>query len=203
MDVQIIIPTIPGREHLLRRALASIRESSVNYDVTVVNDEARFGPARVRTTAVRGDTEFVAFLDDDDELYPGHLDRLVAMARETGADVVYPWFDLNVQGMIRNDMNPLSSIPEGPAFDADRLRNDSNFIPVTCLVRTDMFVKVGGFPTPGSTAWPHDECEDWGLWLRLLDAGARFEHLPERTWIYHWHGRNTSGRPERAISIYR
>lgn len=203
MDVQVIIPTIPGREHLLRRAVTSIRESTVTYDVTVVNDVDRLGPAVVRTQAVRGDTEYVAFLDDDDTLYPGHLDRLVTRARATGADVVYPWFDLNVQGTIRNDMNPLHSDPEGPDFDPDRLRNDSNFIPVTCLVRTSMFVKVGGFPVPGSKEWPHPECEDWGLWLRLLDAGARFEHLRERTWVYHWHGRNTSGRPDRAVAIYR
>jgi len=38
-----------------------------------------------------------------------------------------------------------------------------------------------------------DPCEDWGLWLALLDAGAAFSHLPQRTWIWH-NGAGTRGR---------
>src|SRR3546814_14405548 len=72
----------------------------------------------------------------------------------------------------------------GQEFDPAALQAN-NFIPVTALVRTSLFVAVGGFPQPGSEAWPHADCEDWGLWQRLLAPGAPFSHLPERTWTWH------------------
>lgn len=31
----------------------------------------------------------------------------------------------------------------------------------------------------------------------LLERGAKFSHLNHRTWTWHWHGANTSGRPDR------
>ena len=202
--VVVVIPTLPGRQDLLKRAVKSIKED-ILIAGAVETDTRGEGPAATRNRAVlnmlaAGATpDWLAFLDDDDEFHPGHLEALVEHAEATGADVVYPWFDLNVGGVLDNSRDPLGA--EGLPFDAERLRT-ANFIPVTALVRTDMFVKAGGFPQPHSEAWPHADCEDWGLWLRLLDFGARFEHLPQRTWTWHWHGKNTSGRPDNARKIY-
>lgn len=208
--VLVVIPTIPGREDLLRRAVKSIQEPNVMVSGAIETARTGEGPADVRNRAVAdmlatgARPTWLAFLDDDDELHPGHVERLVAHAEATRADVVYPWFDLNVGGRIDNSRDPLrlNGRPAfGQEFDPDGL-TANNFIPVTALVRTDAFVEVGGFPSPRSAAWPHADCEDWGLWLRLRDAGARFSHLPERTWVWHWHSRNTSGRPDRAEQIY-
>src|SRR5690606_33498849 len=38
------------------------------------------------------DTEWTAFLDSDDDLDPDHIEQLLACAKDTGADYVYPWF---------------------------------------------------------------------------------------------------------------
>jgi glycosyltransferase involved in cell wall biosynthesis len=39
------------------------------------------------------------------------------------------------------------------------------------------------------------DCEDYGLLLRLLDAGYKFHHVTGvRTWIYNFHDANTGGR---------
>jgi hypothetical protein len=202
--VVIVIPTIPGREALLKRAVKSIRED-ILVAGAVETDTRGEGPAAARNRAVlntlsAGATpEWIAFLDDDDEFHPGHVTRLVEHAEATGADVVYPWFDLNVGGVLDNGRDPLGA--EGLPFDPERLQS-ANYIPVTALVRTDLFVRAGGFPQPLSEEWPHPDCEDWGLWRRLLSLGAKFEHLPERTWTWHWHSKNTSGRPDRAARLY-
>ncbi len=211
-DVLVVVATIPGREDLLKRAIASIREdmSRVLIVGAIEVDLGGLGPAAARNRAVVQalgagvKPTWIAFLDDDDEFHPDHLRKCIEHAVENAADVVYPWFDLRVGDRTDNSRDPLlmnGELAFGQQFDGAALAAN-NFIPVTALVRTSKFVEVGGFPEPNSEAWPHPDCEDWALWLRLLDAGAKFSHLPERTWTWHWHGKNTSGRPDRAQQIY-
>lgn len=188
-DVSVVIPHIPVRKERLIRAVASVMIQTHQPDaVHVVVDNEHRGATDTRNRGLAAvDTTWVAFVDDDDELLPEHLAKLLAHANETGADLVYPWF------IIKGSTDPLGRF--GVPFDADALR-ENNYIPVTVLVRTDLVKKVGGFvPLGGPAAWA--PCEDWGCWLRLLDAGATFSHLPERTWIWNHWGYNTSGRGDR------
>ena len=213
-DVLVVIPTIPGRDDLLKRAVASIREDlgrvvvagAIEVDLGGLGPSVTSNRAVVQTMNAGVRPKWIAFLDDDDEFHPDHLARLVEHAETTDADVVYPWFDLNVGGRADNAKGDNLLLIHGkPAFGQPfngpaLLLN--NYIPVTALVRTEMFLAVGGFPETNSEAWPHPDCEDWGLWRLLHSFGAKFSHLPERTWTWHWHGKNTSGRPDRAASIY-
>jgi glycosyltransferase involved in cell wall biosynthesis len=186
-DVTVVVTTIPPRQHLLRRALDSVHAqthwpAAVHVEVDLRKDGA--GPTRNRGLASVA-TEWVAFLDDDDELYPQHLERCLAHARETSSGLVYPWFDV-VGG---NDPFPAFF---GHAFDP----NLPNMFPVTVLARTDALQAVlrdgGGFAPPGSA-----QGDDWPFWLQLVAAGVPISHLAERTWRWHHHRRNTSGRPDR------
>lgn len=197
-DVTVVIPNIPTRrDSYLVRALESVKTQTVRpRTVDVITDDAREGAPVTRTRGVmRAETEWLAFLDDDDELLPMHIERLFVHQERTSADVVYPWFHIrNPRGMDCTHLDPLNGFNR--PFDAERLRGDSNFIPVTVLARTELIRDVGGFhPRPGVDR--EAPCEDWDTWLRCLDAGATFSHLPERTWIWNWHGFNTSGRPDR------
>lgn len=204
-QITVIIPSIPGREESLQRAVRSIREADLEVLWIVQVDEEGEGAATTRNRALSEvNTPLVAFLDDDDEFKPGHLSKCLTHMLRTGADIVYPWFDINRIGAIRNDLDPLyiNGKPAfGHLFDPEAL-NRNNYIPVTVLARTDLLRQVGGFPVPGSPEWPHKDCEDWGMWLRLRDAGARFSHLAERTWTWHWHPKNTSGRADNASRLY-
>lgn len=206
LDVAVITPTIKGREDLLKRAEDSITGETVSYVHGYGIDVNGKGPASVRNQLVAESpaSRYVAFLDDDDTFKPGHLTKLVKSADTTGADVVYPWFDLRKGGYLRNDLKLLKingqDAFEQP-FNAEVLRHH-NYIPVTALVRREKFLEVGGFPRPNTEEWPHPDCEDWALWLRLLNIRAKFSHLPERTWTWFHHGANTSGRPDNARKIY-
>lgn len=203
--ITVIIPTIRGREDLLERAMASIQEPDVDVEILVQVDDMGDGAAETRNRALElVSTPLVAFLDDDDEFKPGHLRKCLNHAIASGSDIVYPWFDLNQEGHIRNDLDPLllNGKPAfGQVFQSEAL-DKNNFIPITVLARTDLLRQVGGFPVPGSPEWPHKDCEDWGMWLRLREIEARFSHLPERTWVWWWHGANTSGRSDNAARLY-
>lgn len=191
-DVTVCIPTIPPRRYELMRALASVNAQTVRPAAVVVEtDFARRGSAETRNAALRAaKTEWVAFLDDDDEFFPDHLESLVAHQKETGADVVYSG------GVV---VDPAGNVlPErdewgrfGKPFDADEMRLYS-YIQTTTLVRAELAVAAGGFRFPEGTTY-----DDWGLFLAMLDAGAKFSHLPKKTWRWNHHGANTGGQGDR------
>src|SRR5688572_23141817 len=91
-DTTVVIPTIPGRERLLARSLASVdAQERAPFAVIVEVDTGRTGAAATRNRALeKVTTRFVAWLDDDDQLLPAHLRVLEEQAALTGADLVYP-----------------------------------------------------------------------------------------------------------------
>src|SRR3546814_9565535 len=52
----------------------------------------------VQTCALPIYTPWVAFLDSDDEMDPGHLEKCLETAEVTGADYVYPWYRIGRGG---------------------------------------------------------------------------------------------------------
>lgn len=184
--ITVAIPTIPGREALLERATMSVLTQTIPCKIKIWEDNAREGAATTRNKMLAEiDTEWTAWLDDDDALKPNHLRACARNAYLTDADVVYPGYDVvggdDIVGCF------------GLGFDAARLRRH-NYIPVTTLTKTELIRDVGGFQAhPDENG---DPCEDWGLWLALLEAGATFSHLPQRTWIWTVNG-GTRGRGDR------
>ena len=188
-DVTVVTPSIPPRSGLLAEAVATVASQTLRPRAhTVVYDLAGDGEAVTRNRGLFGvDTRWTAFLDDDDLLYPRHLELLVAEAEHADADLVYPWFD-------RTDgTDPLGWFGKAFTTASARSLREANFIPVTYLVKTEAAQKVGGFPEPGTPEWPRANMVDWGFLLRLLDADARLWHLPQRTWRWRIHAANTDG----------
>lgn len=190
--VTVVIPHIPIRGIQLARAVHTVADQTLPATrIIIESDPDHTGSAATRNRALAAvTTEWVAFLDDDDMLYPHHLDELMRCAAATEADVVYPGCDV-IGGHDPHDRF-------GQEFDPDLLRQKS-YIPVTSLVRTFYAMHVDGFVRP-----PGSDYDDWGFYLRLLDAGAKFVHHPVKTWRwFHWGygmpGRdgNTSGMGNR------
>lgn len=200
-DVTVVIPTIQGRGHDLSRAIHSVQEQSVgflNLDLHIISDVDGLGPAVMRNVGVdHADTEWIAFLDDDDYLYPNHLEVLLRAAETTEADVLWPWF------FVEGGTDPFPQY-RGRQWDPDHPHS----IPITTLVRRSVFNSVGGF-TPVSEAVPDPNDpdrtvsgEDFRLWCDLSAAGAKFFHVDEVTWVWRHHAKNTSGLPDRARELY-
>lgn len=182
-DITVIVATIPPRAERLAQALSSVAMQTLQPSAIVVEyDHDRTGAAATKNRALaKVTTEWVAFCDDDDILLPHHLEALHNCMIDHGADVVYPWPQMAGA--------PEPRLRFGLPFDADELRR-GNYIPTTSLVRTKLAQAAGGFQCPPGTQY-----DDWGLYLGLLDAGAHFVHLPERTWIWNVHNGNTAGVP--------
>lgn len=185
--ITLIIPTIPPRADLLRRMLHSVAAQTVLPSQIIIElDTGHTGSAATRNRALeKVTTPLVAFADDDDELEPNHIELLLCSMRETGADVVYPWYTV-VGG---TDPRPDRF---GVPFDAEELRK-SSYITVNSLVRTGLARQAGFHVVPGTSL------DDWGFYLGLLDLGAIFHHVPERTFRWYHHASNTSGQPDRWV----
>jgi hypothetical protein len=191
--VAVVTPTFPERSStMIARAAASVHRQQypalTHIVVTDIHEDGA-GPTRQRgiDTAL-GDAriEYIAFLDDDDELMPNHLAVLVAAAREHDADVVWPWFQV-IGG---NDPFPQH---EGRQWQHD----DPHSFPITAIVRADTLIGTGVRFGRGHVDGPMAG-EDLPFWTELLNSpGVVGHHVPMRTWLWYHHGRNTSGQPHR------
>lgn len=191
-DVTVITPHIPTRPNALARAVKSAATQTVKpHDIIIATDVDREGAAATRNRALeRATTSWVAFLDDDDVWLPHHLETLLDHAESVGdAGVIYAGCTV-----IGPDGREVPLREEwgrfGLPFDAARLRQRS-YLPVTCLAETKS-AQVARFGAPDGSIY-----DDWGFYLRMLDMGVVFSHVPKITWIWNHTGKNTSGLPSR------
>lgn len=203
LTVAVVIPSIPGREGLLERALISVRSQSRPADQVIVErDSLRTGAAQARNRAlarVRPEIDVIAWLDDDDEFKRQHLKacmRVLSLRPEVG--LVYPT-PVMVGGKdpTATSVQRQWRLPWGVRFGPEQeehLRTFGSFIPMTHLVRTDLVRKIGGFHEGYTLPDGRYRGEDEDYLIRLLDAGTIFEHLNEPTWLWHVNPRSTAGK---------
>lgn len=195
MSVGVAIPSIPSRKQQLARTMGSVLGQTRYPDqISVAVDTQRQGAAPTRNRAWQAlKTDWVAFVDDDDEMWPNHLLKCLTHAEEKNADMVFPWFQISKHGKPTND-DPLGQRGIEDRLIPEKLRH-ANFIPVTVVIKRELLEEVGGFPIPMSLDWPMRDCEDWGCWLRVLNAGGKISHLNEITWTWHHWGYGKKGVP--------
>lgn len=203
LTVAVVIPTIPGREALLDRALTSVRAQRRRPDQVVVErDSERTGAWAARNRGLeRVTTDVIAWLDDDDTLRPQHLMACMRVLEQSAwrPDLVYPRprmvggadpTAVTYQGVFPVSPWGLRWCPEFAAH----LRTMGSFVPMTHLVRTDLVRRIGGF-RPGYDVGGRYRGEDEDYLIRLMDeAGAIFEHLDAVTWNWRVHSGHTAGR---------
>lgn len=193
-DISIVITSVGRPRHpMLRRAIDSAMRQTLEADAIIVSvDTERRGAAQCRQNGLEMvRTPFVAWLDDDDELNPEHLEVLKAEMIRTKADVVYPWFDV------------IGGSDPFPMHEGKPWNNDEPIqFPITYLARTEGISTAGGWVEVEEGEFHPDgnrAGEDWRLELNLVKIGAKIVHLPQRTWKWHHDttGGNSSGLPGR------
>lgn len=144
------------------------------------------GPSAARNAGAdlaRGD--YFAFLDDDDQMMPKYIERAVD-ALSKGIDVTVAW--MRCFGQTREW--------PGKHFPVDHMERDPyernmGFVASNIIVSQALFERIGGYD-------PHLlGSEDKDLYIRLKQAGARFEVLTEELIRYRVH------KSEQASGQYR
>jgi glycosyltransferase involved in cell wall biosynthesis len=206
--VSVVIPTY-NHAHFLGLALQSLREQTFgNWEAIVVNNfsedntaevVASFNDPRIRLENFRNHGiiaasrnhgwrlargRLIAFLDSDDCWYPRKLEQCVA---RLGADC-----DLVCHGerWIGNGQDRAVRYGPAPRATYDALLFKGNCISTSAVVvKREHLEKVGGFCEDAAIV----TAEDYELWLRLAQAGARIGFVDEILGEYRLHAGNQSG----------
>jgi glycosyltransferase involved in cell wall biosynthesis len=203
--VSVILPT-HNRAALLPRAMASVfGQTAGDLELIVVDDasgddtsevldgapdprlrvitlDRNLGQAHARNVGIEAArAALLAFQDSDDVWYPHKLQtQLEAIAPFPDVSVVYSDMRrINGDGTSFVVEAPRELIP-GAIFDA----RPSVYAPFgigiqSCLARRDAIVEAGGFDVR-RRKW-----DDLELFVRLLDRGHRFLHVPQTLVDYH------------------
>ena len=171
-SVTVLTPSLPERQPLLEECRESVSAQTVECEHLVHVDQDRVGPVAARNhLAVQSATEWILPLDDDDVADPQQLVE-VLLDEADGADIVYPW--CRMEG--RSDgSNPNKRFTSEGLFK-------QNFIPVTALIRCDLWKMLGGQRPV--------QLEDWDFMKRAFLHGAKFKCVPEVLWTYRFMGQN-------------
>lgn len=200
MTVTLIIPAIPTRPEMLSQALSSVALQTRQPDeilVKIANDRMAAPEQRDHLLA-KVETEWVACLDDDDWLYPNHLETLLEVGDRESADLVYPWFD------VKGGTDPFPMF-----FDLPWSNDAPHQIPITALYRTSSVRALGGWgegwdvadpDCPGTDDLGNRAGEDFALVKRMAAAGMKIVHVSERTWAWRHHASNSMGLPSKAFA---
>lgn len=130
--------------------------------------------ANVALDAAQG--QYLLFLDDDDWLMPGHIERLVAVLQQ------HPDARAAYTGIAMVDS---AGRPHGQAFDTafDAVRQlAGNLTPIHAVLFDARLVAAGGCRFDETL----DRYEDWDFWIQLARQTV-FVHLPGVSGIYRIH----------------
>jgi teichuronic acid biosynthesis glycosyltransferase TuaG len=204
--VTAVVPLYQG-EKFIEASLASLFAEPLIENVIVVDDgsqdrgpelvQDRFPDATLLTQENSGvskarnmglktaESEFLLFLDQDDQLLPGAVENMLSTAKSENADFVYgDYYQVDLEG---NDPLRVSQ-PDVTRAPEKQLLEINCSASVCCLFRRAAIVDVGGF----------DEammgCEDWDLYLRLALAKAKLRYIDAPVFKFRVHFSSTSKR---------
>jgi hypothetical protein len=185
----ILLPT-RNRPGLLPLAIASVlAQTAPDFELLVVGDGctddtaavvAGFHDTRIRwfdlpkahgfgyanrNVALRQATgTYIAFVADDDLVFPDHLERLAASLEESGAEWTYArplW--VTTDGIVVPFASNLLNADELETF-----LTVGNHIPASCVMYRRSCLAAYGY-------WPEDVPSggDWRYWIRIIEGGKR------------------------------
>ena len=180
---EVIVLDDAGPEDGMRAAVEAFAAKHADRRVEYIRHETNQGVSAARNTAMSAaEGSVLAFLDPDDHWSPVHL--MDGMRMLEGKKDVGVWcstveayrHDSTYRGVWRFPQWRIASFPASLACD--------NFIqPSAVLLRRETLELVGGFTTKPEL----QHVEDHDLWIRLAQAGARFEFSNRPTCFYRLH----------------
>ena len=165
-DFEIVVVDDGSTDQATRRLLAAYEKPRTR----VIRSENRGLPAAKNLGLLHTHGPYVCMLDADDRLEPTLLEKSVA-ALDADPSVAFVSHWLRTFGDEVWEWMPASC--DAPAL------LDANTVNGAALVRRTALDAVGGFDES-----MRDGCEDWDIWISLVEHGYRGDILPEVLFQY-------------------
>lgn len=199
--VSVIIPTYNRPDKLIDAVKSVLAQTFTSLEAIVVNDfgidiskilktlndqriihirhETNKGLAATRNTGIlAAQGKYIAYLDDDDEFYPEHIQTLVEEIENSEFKIAYTDGEKRIYNEINNNLIILSKFVEHSSeFDPLRL-HIQNYIPVLCMMHEKSCLEYTGLFDEKMSVH-----EDWDLWARLSHHFP-FKHIQKTTCCY-------------------
>ncbi|MBR6422303.1 glycosyltransferase [bacterium] len=141
--------------------------------IKLINNETNLGVSLTRKKALDTATgAWIAVLDSDDMWAPNKLEKQLAFAKKTGADLVF-----TASAFMDNDGNPIDWVQHAPeTVSYCELLKQNIISNSSALVKRDLYEK---FYAIGDKMH-----EDFAMWLNIIKAGYKACGLDEPLLIY-------------------
>lgn len=165
-DVTVVIATFGPEYHkwdtLAQRARKSVQRQTmhpriVRSHMDTLHEARNIGAAQAKT-------EYLIFLDADDELDRHYVEAMLA----SDGDIRRP-STLGIVGGIEDNY---------PVMIPRTDMHDRNCVVIGAMITTEFFLEVGGFDD-------YPVMEDWALWLKMMQAGAEIVDVPDAIYRVH------------------
>lgn len=154
--------------------------------VVLVKHAVNLGLAATRNTGVEAATgDIVTFLDADDELHPQKIElQLHVLSQNTAVTCVVrrigPGKPVGVPPLYENEGAVQTVTATGKLVLTNFLTGAS------LMIRKDLMQKMGGYDSSLRS------CEDYDLWLRLIECGVTVRNIQLPLYYYHLNERSLS-----------
>lgn len=196
---ELIVVDDFGAQDGTKNAVELFFKKHLNHRVKYIRHKKNSGVSAARNTGIKNaQGKVIAFLDPDDWWTKDHLKKsLEFFEHDPAIDVV--------TGPITNFSEKTKKLSPWPLskwmiqrFPASLAAN--NFIqPSATLVKTAALKKIGGFDTSKEL----NHIEDYDLWIRLVQDGAKFGFRKEITCFYRRHDEAASADREKMELLHR
>lgn len=176
-------------ERLAReRALPSV-EGQADEIVMMHLPDGDLAQAR-NVTAYMSTSEYLCFLDADDELMSGFISNMKSAISSHPAPQL-TLFTPMVSYVI-------GTKAEKPKFWPEKPLHEGNWLVIGTVVSRSLFLQVGGFES-----WPR-AFEDWHLFGKMAKAGATPQRVPGAVYRAHWRAqsRNKNLSREERVRLH-
>lgn len=163
-QITLVTPSLPERAHLLAELLDCVAKQTVRPQAHIILvDDDKYVP-KMRKLVSMVKTEYYVEVDDDDLIYPDHVETLSNNLR---GDLVWTWCDVSGAPWSYNS-------PYRPG-----VLQQLNYIPSNCAVRVKALEAVGGWLDVERPDHP-----DWNILRRFENRRFVFHNVPKVTWQY-------------------